>query len=166
MVFDLCLSVAAGEPFLGCRTHQHGALYLALEDGKGRLQDRMQKVLNKRPIPPAMRFLIDAPRIGEGLEEKLGAILDKNPDIGLVCIDTLSLVKPKERAFENVYSADYSFMRVFKKITESRGICILLERARIQMTLLILLTVLLASWAHLILAWSWTKMTAMKRMQY
>lgn len=126
MVFDLCLSVAAGEPFLGCRTHQHGALYLALEDGKGRLQDRMQKVLNKRPIPPAMRFLIDAPRIGEGLEEKLGAILDKNPDIGLVCIDTLSLVKPKERAFENVYSADYSFMRVFKKITESRGICILL----------------------------------------
>lgn len=86
----------------------------------------MQKVLNKRPIPPAMRFLIDAPRIGEGLEEKLGAILDKNPDIGLVCIDTLSLVKPKERAFENVYSADYSFMRVFKKITESRGICILL----------------------------------------
>lgn len=126
MVLDLCLSVAAGEPFLGCRTRQHGALYLALEDGKGRLQKRMLDILGKRSIPEAMRFRLDIPRIGEGFEEELGKILDKNPDIRLVCIDTLSLVKPKERAFENVYTSDYSFMRVLKKISDSREICILL----------------------------------------
>lgn len=126
MVLDLCLSVAAGELFLGCRTHQHGALYLALEDGKGRLQKRMLDILDKRSIPAAMRFRLDIPRIGEGFEEELGKILDKNPDIRLVCIDTLSLVKPKERAFENVYTSDYGFMRVLKKISDSREICILL----------------------------------------
>ena len=31
MILDLCLAVAAGEPFLNLPTHQHGTLYLALE---------------------------------------------------------------------------------------------------------------------------------------
>ena len=40
MVLDLCLAVAQGEPFLGFPTRQHGTLYLALEDGKSRMQTR------------------------------------------------------------------------------------------------------------------------------
>ena len=36
-VLDLCLSVAAGTQFLGCRTVKIGCLYLALEDSERRL---------------------------------------------------------------------------------------------------------------------------------
>lgn len=126
MILDLCLSVAAGDTFLGYRTHQHGTLYLALEDGKGRLQDRMEKVLGGRIAPKAARFSTKAPRLDEGLLDVLGSLLDANPDIRLVCIDTLSKVRPREKAFENAYSADYSYMGALKEFADNRGICILL----------------------------------------
>ena len=45
MVLDLCLAVAQGEPFLGFPTRQHGTLYLALEDGKSRMQTRLRRLL-------------------------------------------------------------------------------------------------------------------------
>lgn len=51
MVLDLCLAVAQGEPFLGFPTRQHGTLYLALEDGKSRMQTRLRRLLEGRPAP-------------------------------------------------------------------------------------------------------------------
>lgn len=126
MILDLCLSVAAGEPFLGYRTHQHGTLYLALEDGKGRAKDRILKILNEKPVPESARILFKAPRIDEGLLDVLGAFLDDNPDIHLICIDTLSKVRPKEKSFENAYAADYAYMGALKEFADSRGICVLL----------------------------------------
>lgn len=126
MILDLCLSVAAGEPFLGYRTHQHGTLYLALEDGEGRLQDRMNKVLHGKAVPKAARFSITASRMDDGLIDELSTVLDANPDIRLVCIDTLSKVRPKEKAFENAYTADYAYMGALKEFADSRGICVLL----------------------------------------
>lgn len=126
MILDLCLSVAAGEPFLGYRTHQHGTLYLALEDGEGRLKDRMNKVLHGKSVPKAARFSITASRMDDGLIDELSTVLDANPDIRLVCIDTLSKVRPKEKAFENAYTADYAYMGALKEFADSRGICVLL----------------------------------------
>ena len=103
MVLDLCLAVAQGEPFLGFPTRQHGTLYLALEDGKSRMQTRLRRLL-----------------------EMLGEYLDANPDIHLVCIDTLSKIKPKAKPFENAYDADYDYMGRLKAFADSRGICVLL----------------------------------------
>lgn len=126
MILDLCLSVAAGEPFLGYQTNQHGTLYLALEDGLVSAKDRILKVTNGKPVPPAARINFEASRLDEGLLDELGALLDENPDIKLICIDTLSMVKPMERAYDNAYSADYRFMGQLKKFADDRGICIIL----------------------------------------
>ena len=101
MVLDLCLAVAQGEPFLGFPTRQHGTLYLALEDGKSRMQTRLRRLLEGRPAPANMHVMFQAQRLGEGLLETLGEYLDANPDIHLVCIDTLSKIKPKAKPFEN-----------------------------------------------------------------
>ena len=98
MVLDLCLAVAQGEPFLGFSTRQHGTLYLALEDGKSRMQTRLRRLLEGRPAPANMHVMFQAQRLGEGLLETLGEYLDANPDIHLVCIDTLSKIKPKAKA--------------------------------------------------------------------
>ena len=126
MVLDLCLSVAAGVPFLGFQTRQHGTLYLALEDGASRMQARILKVLDGKPAPEAARILFKAPRMDEGLLDALGALLDDNPDIHLVCIDTLSKIRPRAKAYENVYNADYDFVGELKEFADSRGICVLL----------------------------------------
>ena len=119
MVLDLCLSVAAGVPFLGFQTRQHGTLYLALEDGASRMQARILKVLDGKPAP-------EAARMDEGLLDALGVLLDDNPDIHLVCIDTLSKIRPKAKAYENAYDADYDFVGKLKEFADNRGICVLL----------------------------------------
>lgn len=126
MVLDLCLAVAQGEPFLGFPTRQHGTLYLALEDGKSRMQTRLRRLLEGRPAPANMHVMFQAQRLGEGLLETLGEYLDANPDIHLVCIDTLSKIKPKAKPFENAYDADYDYMGRLKAFADSRGICVLL----------------------------------------
>lgn len=126
MVLDLCLSVAAGTPFLGFQTQQHGTLYLALEDGASRMQTRIRKVLDGKPAPEAARILFKAPGVDEGLLAALGALLDDNPDIHLVCIDTLSKIRPKAKAYENAYDADYDFVGKLKEFADNRGICVLL----------------------------------------
>ena len=126
MTLDLCLSVAAGIPFLDFQTHQHGTLYLALEDGPSRMKARILKVLDGKPVPDAAHILFRAPRMDEGLLDSLGALLDDNPDIHLVCIDTLSKIRPKAKAYENAYDADYEFVGRLKDFADSRGICVLL----------------------------------------
>ena len=65
MVLDLCLSVAGGTPFLGFATRQHSSLYLALEDGQSRMQTRLQKVLENRPVPENMHVMFKASRLDE-----------------------------------------------------------------------------------------------------
>ena len=126
MVLDLCLAAARGEPFLGSPTSPHGALYLALEDGKSRMQTRLRKLTAGRPLPENLHIQFTAPRLDEGLLDGLGAFLDEHPDVHLVCIDTLSKIKPKGKPFENAYDADYAYMGQLKQFADSRGICVLL----------------------------------------
>lgn len=126
MVLDLCLSVARGEPFLGFETTPHSALYLALEDGKSRMQTRLLKLLEGRPAPENLHIMFQARRMDDGLLEELAAYLDAHPDIHLLCIDTLSRIKPKAKPFENAYDADYDYMGRLKAFADSRGICVLL----------------------------------------
>ena len=126
MVLDLCLSVAAGTPFLGMATHPHGTLYLALEDSKARMKSRLLKVLDGQPAPENMHVMFEAPRMDEGLLDEVGRYLDEHPDIHLVCIDTLSKIKPRAKPYENAYDADYAYMGKLKAFADSRGICVLL----------------------------------------
>ena len=79
MVLDLCLAVAQGEPFLGFPTRQHGTLYLALEDGKSRMQTRLRRLLEGRPAPANMHVMFQAQRLGEGLLEMLGGVSGCQP---------------------------------------------------------------------------------------
>ena len=57
-VLDLCLSVAAGTQFLGCRTVKIGCLYLALEDSERRLQERTNKILGDKDAPEGFDYRV------------------------------------------------------------------------------------------------------------
>lgn len=93
---------------------------------RSRMQTRLRRLLEGRPAPANMHVMFQAQRLGEGLLETLGEYLDANPDIHLVCIDTLSKIKPKAKPFENAYDADYDYMGRLKAFADSRGICVLL----------------------------------------
>lgn len=88
LAFDLCLSVAAGDEWLGHKTNQGATLYLALEDGLNRLQARLRTIGDGFTPPPAgCTLAINAPMLNAGLLEFLDGWLTANPDAKLVCID-------------------------------------------------------------------------------
>jgi hypothetical protein len=73
MALEVAIAVASGRPALcGFQTVQGDVLYLALEDGKRRLQGRLRKLLGPNSsAPPALRFYTDWPRFLEGGLEAL-----------------------------------------------------------------------------------------------
>lgn len=125
-VLDLCLSVAAGTPFLGRDTVKSGCLYLALEDSQRRLQDRMNKVLDGKTAPQGFYFATSALDIGEGLLEQLENHMAAHPDTGLIVIDTLQKVRGAANSKENAYSADYREVGALKAFADKHGVCLLL----------------------------------------
>ena len=125
MVLDMGLSIASGEKFLGRDTHQCGVLYLALEDSIGRLQNRMNKILRGAPAPSQFYFSTEAPNLDDGLLDLLGDILDKQPEIKLVIIDTLQKIRGRALPREGAYEMDYRHMAAVKTYTDKRGVSVL-----------------------------------------
>lgn len=126
LVLDLCLSVAAGKPFLGRGTQKTGCLYLALEDSARRLQDRMNKILVGEKAPDNCNFLLTAPDLGNGLIEALDNYVSEKPQTGLIVIDTLQKIRAPANGKESAYGADYREVGALKKFADKRGICVLL----------------------------------------
>ena len=125
MVLDLCLSVAAGKPFLDRETYQMDCLYVSLEDGYRRIQDRMNKLLAGEPAPPGLDYAIKCAKMADGLFEHLGDYMASHPKTGLIVIDPLQCVRDKNSGFENAYAVDYRDMSQFKAFADQWKITLL-----------------------------------------
>lgn len=106
LVAGIGLAAATGGIALGwLRVDQRPVLYLALEDGHRRLQDRFRKIIANQPIPEDMNVIVRAqaheviPMITEFLARQSGP--------ALVILDTLGKVKPPKASYEDSYQADY-----------------------------------------------------------
>ena len=96
LVYQMAVEVAIGGTLFGQRVDTGSVLYLALEDGQRRGQDRLRAALGPRTLPRGrLEVRWSAPAIGEGLEEELTAWLDTHPDAALVAIDTLQKVRQR-----------------------------------------------------------------------
>lgn len=125
-VLDLCLSVAAGDKFMNHRTEKSGCLYLALEDSKNRLQDRINRLTYGDPAPPGFDYAITAENLDNGLIEQLEGYIRSRPKTGLIVIDTLQKVKGATKNRESAYTDDYRQMGLIKRFADSHSICVLL----------------------------------------
>ena len=125
MVLDMGMNIAAGTKFLGKDTYRCGVLYLALEDSNGRLQSRMNKILQGAPAPGGFYFLTEVPDLDNGLLDQLGYTLDNNPEIKLVIIDTLQKIRGKALPRETAYETDYRVMGAVKAFGDKRGVSVL-----------------------------------------
>jgi RecA-family ATPase len=120
LALDVLLSVAAGGYALGKlpTAPPRRVLYLALEDGDRRMQDRCRTLLgNQRPIPEKFHYLT---AIEPGMIlATISAFLLLYPDTALIVIDTLGKVMPPALPGESAYARDYRVAGALKRAADA-----------------------------------------------
>ncbi len=135
LIYSVCAAVGMGGLVLGHFPSKPGkALYLALEDSKRRLQDRLRSLIEIEPCIEAglgnVDFQTTWPRFDdEGGLEQLENYVAKNIEQGLklVVIDTAAKVAPKAKSKSlNAYENDSIIMGRIKALADKHGICVLI----------------------------------------
>ena len=125
LALQLCLAVSRGEPFLGMPTRQATCLYLALEDGRQRLQKRLGRLAGEGGGSRTLYFETAAPTIADGLVCYLESFAAHHPDCKLMVIDTLQKVRGADAgAAGSVYAADYADVGALKALADRLGVCL------------------------------------------
>lgn len=113
LVLDMLLAVAgAGLALSSIPVRDpRPVLYLALEDGDRRMQDRCRTLLNGRQIPPRFHYVTDCtyPLL------TIASWLDRN-DGAVIVLDTLGKVMEDGKPGDNSYQRDYKMTGGFKRI--------------------------------------------------
>ena len=121
VLLGILLAAAAGGHALGqiaCGASRR-VLYLALEDGDRRMQDRCRSLMGRDPIPQPYTYLTRL--AGPGLLlPTIGTYLDQYEDTSIVAVDTLGKVMPDARNGETTYSRDYRVGSALKSVADSR----------------------------------------------
>ena len=123
---QLAYSVSTGKPFLGKRTMKSECLYLALEDSFNRLQNRLNLMLNGELLPEGFLLDINCNRLDNGLIIQLTNCLKEHPNIKLIIIDTMQLIRGTIGKNETLYGNDYKDLSILKKFADENHITILL----------------------------------------
>ena len=124
LVAQIAYRVSTGTDLWGYRVHGGTVLYLALEDDKKRLQERMARMFGVEGCDN-LHFATHAGQVGQNLDKQLQNFLREHPDTVLVIVDTLQ--KVREMTTEGYsYASDYDVMTNLKQLADSNNICILL----------------------------------------
>ena len=117
-ILSLCLAVASGGYALNAlAVDQRKVLYLALEDGDRRLQERIRQLIPGETISGDFAYTT---RVEAGqVVHPIDAWLRQNPTAGLIVLDTLGKVMPPAKAGETTYQRDYNVGGRLKRITDA-----------------------------------------------
>jgi hypothetical protein len=116
-VLAVALAAASGGRVLGQEVPKRPVLYLALEDGDRRIQDRCRKLLAGEPIPPEFEYAttVEPSRILDTITTWLARHAGQSP---LVVLDTLGKVMPPALVGESSYQRDYRVGTALKRIAD------------------------------------------------
>ena len=119
LTLAMLLAVSTGGKVFGRIPVRHGrTLYLALEDGDRRMQDRGRKLTASEALPELFHYVTTVhPHEAIALIE---AFLERYSDTVLVVIDTLGKVMPPVLPNETTYQRDYRVGGKLKAIADSR----------------------------------------------
>jgi predicted transcriptional regulator len=124
LVLGTAIAVASGGRALGTLQVEPGdVLYLALEDTKRRLKDRLLKLLKGDEAPSRLTITNEWPRLDEG---GLGWIRDwlrQKKGARLVIVDTLKKVRPPRGKGGSFYDEDYDVMASLKEVADEFEVC-------------------------------------------
>ncbi|HEX8859789.1 MAG TPA: AAA family ATPase [Actinomycetes bacterium] len=120
-VLTVALAAASGGRALGIKVEQRPVLYLALEDGNRRLQDRCRKPLDGDPIPAGFQYLTRVVPT-RPIADTIAAWLERQHDAPpLVILDTLGKVMPPAAPGESAYQRDYKIGSMLKELVDERA---------------------------------------------
>lgn len=123
---ELCLSKALQMQALGqFQANPGGVLYLALEDTKRRLQDRLRMLLKGRKYPTNMRIEPEWATADQNGLFALRSYLDRNPLTNFVVVDTFAKIRGHINKNSQLYYDDYAAISELKKIADDYAISIL-----------------------------------------
>jgi hypothetical protein len=125
LALSVAIAVASGGRVLGQIPVAEGdALYLALEDGERRLQDRLKKLLDRGTIPTRLAVSAEWRKLDEGGLEDLETWIKEHPEARLIIIDTLQRVRPKANGRKQLYDSDYEALAPLGDLARRHGISI------------------------------------------
>ncbi len=136
LVYQVAVEASIGGELLGRRVKPGAVLYLALEDGERRGQDRLRAALAGRTMPRGrLEVRWDAHNIGEGLEDDIGTWLDEHPDAVMVAIDTLGKVRAHTDGRRNAYEVDVQALSELQNLFRNRATAlVIVHHARKEST--------------------------------
>ncbi|WP_303674994.1 AAA family ATPase [Vampirovibrio chlorellavorus] len=107
-------------------TQTGSVLYLALEDNFRRLQVRCKKLLSQEQIPNDKLIFRDTFKKmdAQGIQD-LQELLEKNPSIHLVIIDTWGRAKPSTNGKAANYETETLYLGALQRLAVDKGISIL-----------------------------------------
>ena len=120
---QIAYHVSTGTPLWGFPVRQGTVLYLALEDGYSRLQERLYRMLGAEENQN--RFLsVSAKQLGQWLDEQLSRFRREHPDTSLIIIDTLQKIR-EVRGDGYSYANDYQIITRLKSFADAHEICLM-----------------------------------------
>jgi hypothetical protein len=131
LALDIAIATATGRFVLGTLKPQSPGevLYLALEDGKRRLQRRLTKLLPtfRGTWPPGLTFATEWPRSDAGgladIEGWIKEAIEQGKHPRLVVVDTLALFR-KLASGKQVYQEDYTAVAELQKLASKYNITV------------------------------------------
>ena len=126
LALGLAVAKASGGVALGKIPVEQGeVLYLALEDNRRRLQNRLRKVLDGAPPPEGLHIATEWARVDEGGAEDMDDWLAVHPEAGLVVVDILKVVRPAVSGNRGIYDADYEALQSMQRLAGTHGVSVL-----------------------------------------
>lgn len=116
-VLGLGLAAAGGGRMLGLEVEHRPVLYLALEDGDRRLQERCRSLLGEDPIPEGFDY-ITAAEPGAVLTTIRLWLAEQSGAQPTVILDTLGRVMPPAQLGESSYQRDYRIGAAIKRLAD------------------------------------------------
>lgn len=125
MALDMAIAVATGGEFLGRKQLQQGdVLYLALEDNKRRLQDRIDTLITG-DAPDTLHLATEWSRLDQGGLNDIEKWIKDHPNARLIVIDTFEKVRKQRKSNANIYAEDYAACKSLKALADKHGLAIL-----------------------------------------
>lgn len=122
---NLALALATGTPFGSDEAATGKVIYLALEDTKRRLKDRMVKMSEHHESYNNIMLETTWPKSDQGGLEYLEEVIKKTTDLKLIIIDTLKMFTPAKTQ-GSAYDQDYDNLVPIKELADKYDICIML----------------------------------------
>lgn len=123
------LTIAAGGRVLDrYQTTQGGVLYLALEDTRPRLQERLKQLLTSRTTTATgIEFALSWPRLDKGGTTQLEEYVQTHPELRAIIIDTWAMIAPHAKGGgRSQYEGEYATLTPLKRLADTHHLAVVL----------------------------------------